>query len=196
MELLFRLFFLLILTSAFLISGIYRRRARQEGDVVTRQDEGKAILLLRMVFALPLLMSLLLYIVYPEVIAWAQFESPLGLRWAAVVSGLLTIPFMLSVFRAIGRNISETVLTKEDHVLVTSGPYRWMRHPLYAGSLWMLFSLGLIASNWFLLLYAVIGSIAFRWIVIPAEEKQLVQTFADEYAAYQERTGALLPKLF
>jgi protein-S-isoprenylcysteine O-methyltransferase Ste14 len=196
MELAFRLFFLIVLVSAFGISGTYRRRARQSGDVIARQDEGKIVLLTRMVFALPLLISLLLYIIYPQGLTWSHIKLPLWLRWIAVGAAVLSVPFLLWVFRNIGRNISETVLTKTDHALVTSGPYRWIRHPLYAGSLWMLFSLGLIASNWFLLLYVTIGLIGFRWLVIPEEEKQLVQAFGDDYRDYQLRTGALFPKLF
>lgn len=196
MDLAFRLFFFFVLVSAFLISGTYRRRARQSGDVIARQDEGKIVLLIRLVIALPLLISLLLYIIYPQGLSWSHFELPLWLRWVAVGSAVLAVPFILWVFRNIGRNISETVLTKSDHMLITSGPYRWIRHPLYSGSIWMLFSLSLIASNWFLLIYVTIGLIGFRWLVIPAEEKQLVQAFGDKYRNYQQRTGALFPKLF
>jgi protein-S-isoprenylcysteine O-methyltransferase Ste14 len=194
MEATFRLIFSMILVSAFLISGTFRRRARQSGDVIARQDEGKTVLFIRMVFAFPLLISLLLYIIYPQALNWSRFELPIWLRWVAVGTGVLTIPFTLWVFRHIGRNISETVLTKSDHELVKSGPYRWIRHPLYSGSLWMLFSISVIASNWFLLLYSFLGLIAFRWLIIPVEENQLVHAFGEEYREYQSRTGALFPK--
>jgi protein-S-isoprenylcysteine O-methyltransferase Ste14 len=196
MEIIFRLTFLAILVSAILISGTYRRRAREHGDVIARQDEGKAILALRMLFALPLLLALMLYIVYPDGLAWSSLPLPHWLRWIAVVMGILIVPFILWVFRSIGRNISETVLTKSDHELVTSGPYRWIRHPLYAASLWMLFSLSLIASNWFLLAYSVAGLIIFRSIVIPEEEKQLMAAFGDDYREYRNQTGAIFLKLF
>jgi len=149
-----------------------------------------------MVAALHFFFTLLLYIFYPQPLGWSRFELPLWARWVAVGAGLLVIPFIYWVFRNIGRKISETVLIKSDHELVTSGPYRWIRHPLYVGSLWMLFSLSLIASNWFLLLYSFLGLIAFRWLVIPTEEKELLQAFGDEYREYQNRTGALFPKLF
>jgi hypothetical protein len=42
------------------------------------------------------------------------------------------VPAAWWVFSSIGRNVTETVLTKADHTLVTTGPYRWLRHPLYA----------------------------------------------------------------
>jgi protein-S-isoprenylcysteine O-methyltransferase Ste14 len=194
LEFFYRLFFFIVLASAFTISGTYRRRARQNGDVIQRGEEGVPVLLLRMTLALPLLATLVLYILYPHAIAWAQFNIPEGYRWAASLVALKTIPFLLWVFRNIGRNISETVLTKEDHELVTTGPYRWIRHPLYTGSILMLFSLSLVAANWILLIYSTLALILFRFLVIPAEEQQLLDTFGGAYRDYQAQTGVILPK--
>jgi protein-S-isoprenylcysteine O-methyltransferase Ste14 len=193
-EISYRLLFFLVLASAFAISGTYRRRARQTGEMIQRREEGIPVLIGRMMLALPLLATLVLYILYPRVIAWAQFNIPAGYRWVSSVIAIATIPFQLWVFRNIGRNISETVLTKEDHVLITTGPYRWIRHPLYTGSILMLFSLSLVAANWILVVYSLLALILFRLLVIPAEEQQLVNTFGSAYRDYQARTGAILPK--
>ena len=99
------------------------------------------------------------------------------------------------VFRSIGRNISETVLTKQDHELVTTGPYRWVRHPLYSSALLLIFSIGLMLGDWLLILFSVVGTIIFRFLVIPAEEERLIAAFGVEYERYISRTGALLPRL-
>jgi protein-S-isoprenylcysteine O-methyltransferase Ste14 len=195
-ELTFRLIFLSVLLLALIISGTYRRRARQSGDVIARREEGLRILLLRIGLGLPLLASLLLYIIFPQALAWSRLELPLWLRWLAASLAILTVPCLIWVFRNIGRNISETVLTKSDHELVTSGPYRWVRHPLYASALLMLTSLSLVASNGFLLLYSLVGLVVFRTVVIPVEEQQLVRAFGDAYRDYQGRSGALFPRLF
>ncbi|TFH34829.1 MAG: isoprenylcysteine carboxylmethyltransferase family protein [Anaerolineales bacterium] len=196
MELAFRWIFLVILLLLLLISGTYRRRARQSGDVIARREEGLPILLLRMGLAIPLLASLLLYVVYPGALAWSQLSLPAWLRWLATGVALLTLPFVRWVFRSIGRNISETVLTKRDHELVMAGPYRWIRHPLYASALLVLFSLSLVASSWFLLLYSLAALVVFRVIVIPVEEEQLTKTFGEAYRGYQSHSGALFPRLF
>jgi protein-S-isoprenylcysteine O-methyltransferase Ste14 len=194
-ELIFRLLFLLVLVLAFFISASFRRKARQSGDVVSRRDEGIVALVLRVTVALPLLVSLLLYIFYPQALDWSKIILPLWLRWLAAAVAVLCIPMIYWVFRSIGRNISETVLTKSDHELVTEGPYRWIRHPLYALALLLLFSLSLVAENWFLFTYSVVGLVIFRYLVIPAEEERLIVTFGEEYKAYQQRTGALIPKI-
>jgi protein-S-isoprenylcysteine O-methyltransferase Ste14 len=97
---------------------------------------------------------------------------------------------------AIGPNISETVLTKAEHELVMHGPYRWIRHPLYTSATLTFVSLGLIASNWFILLMAATAAFAIRVIVIPREEKNLEGRFGEDYRTYRARTGALLPRIW
>ena len=57
--------------------------------------------------------------------------------------------------------LPETVLTKADHVLVTTGPYRWMRHPLYAMGGALFVAVGLMSASWFIL--GVSRSTLKRW---------------------------------
>jgi protein-S-isoprenylcysteine O-methyltransferase Ste14 len=98
------------------------------------------------------------------------------------------------VFRSIGSNISETVLTKQDHKLVTEGPYRRVRHPLYGVALLEILALSLIAGNWFMALLWLVGVLVFRYVIIPIEEANLIVAFDGEYEQYRARTGALAPR--
>jgi protein-S-isoprenylcysteine O-methyltransferase Ste14 len=195
-ELIFRFIFLGVLVLTFSISATFRKRARESGEAIERREEGSAVLFLRMVLALPLFVTLLLYILYPQALAWSQVELPLGLRLIASVFAVLCVPLIFWVFRSIGKNISETVLTKGDHELVAEGPYRWVRHPLYSSALLLLFSLSILAANWFIFFYSLVALIVFRYFVIPAEEDKLIDLFGEEYKEYQLHTGLLLPKLF
>jgi protein-S-isoprenylcysteine O-methyltransferase Ste14 len=102
---------------------------------------------------------------------------------------------MYWISRSTGKKVSETKLIKEDLDLVTSGPYRWVRHPLYSGALTLLFSISLVFGDWILLGYSLAGFIIFRILVIPAEEQQLLETFGEEYEYYQRRTGRLFPRI-
>lgn len=194
-ETFYRFIFLIVLLSAFLISGYYRRKARQTSGTIERRAEGTSILFLRMVGALPLFFSLIAYIVWPRALAWAQIALPAWLRLLGCLLALLCIPLIWWVFTSIGENISETVLTKQEHMLVTHGPYRWVRHPLYASALLLLLSLALVAANWFLGIYALAAILIFRLVVIPKEEEFLVSAFGQAYKDYQQRTGALLPRI-
>ena len=191
--LVYRIIILGVLLLSFGISASYRKRAREEGGTIKRQEEGWLILVLRMGVALPLLIVIVLNIFWPASLAWDKYNSPGWLRILGLILAVLCVPLLWWVFRSIGKNISETVLTKDDHELVTKGPYRWVRHPLYGGALMLLFSISLVFGDWVILGYSLAGILAFRLLVIPAEEKQLLDAFGEEYECYQARTGALLP---
>jgi protein-S-isoprenylcysteine O-methyltransferase Ste14 len=85
------------------------------------------------------------------------------------------------------------VLTKPEQPLVTTGPYRWVRHPLYTVGLALFLSIGLMAANWLILLLTMVASIAIRLVVIPREEAQLIARFGDDYRHYRSGTGSMLP---
>jgi protein-S-isoprenylcysteine O-methyltransferase len=190
-----RVFFFALFLVALIISGFYRRRARARSGTIARSQEGGLAVLGRLIIVLPLLASLLLYPFAPRTMAWASLDVPDWVRGLGVFLGLLVIPLIVWVFRSIGANISETVLTKADHHLVTQGPYRWVRHPLYTTGLLLIFSLALVAGSWFLAGLSLVGLLVFRLVVIPAEERNLTTKFGSAYTDYQARSGALFPKL-
>jgi protein-S-isoprenylcysteine O-methyltransferase Ste14 len=195
-DLFLRIIFQVVFSLVVAISSYYRRRARQEGGTIARKEEGVLILALRMLGGLPLLVALLLYAFHPQALEWSVSPLPLWLRFTFAGIALLCIPASLWVFRSLGKNVSETILTKKGHELVTHGPYHWVRHPLYATALLLLVSTSVMAESWFLFAYAIAAVLIFRFIVIPQEEKRLVAAFGNEYREYQRRSGALLPKIF
>jgi protein-S-isoprenylcysteine O-methyltransferase Ste14 len=79
--------------------------------------------------------------------------------------------------------------------LVTTGPYRWLRHPFYVGVLLLVLACFLLAANWFMALagFAVFALLAIR---SPIEERKLAERFGDEYLAYRARTRRFLPRVW
>lgn len=126
---------------------------------------------------------------------WASLELPHALRWLGLLLGLATVPAVHWVLSTLGRNVTETVLTKERHELVTEGPYRWVRHPLYTTGLALFLALGLMAGSWFVLLATAIAFVLFRLLVIPREEQALLARFGKQYQTYVQRTGRLVPRM-
>jgi protein-S-isoprenylcysteine O-methyltransferase Ste14 len=120
---------------------------------------------------------------------------PLWIRWLASIVSVGMLPVLAWVMISIGKNVSETYLTKESHNLITAGPYRWVRHPLYTVAAIALVSLSIVAANWLMLAVAIAAPIAITLFVIPREEAELVAKFGDEYREYQARTGRLAPRL-
>ena len=179
---------------ALTVSAYHRRRARVQSETIERRREGGALMAARALVALPLFGGPLVYVINPSWMAWSSFDAPLWLRWAGVTLGLCVLCSVHWVLRNLGRNVSETVLTKIDHEMVTSGPYRWIRHPLYTTGILLFLALGLIAANWFILLSAAVALVGIRTVVIPREERALCARFGAGYEQYIARTGAMWPR--
>src|SRR5262245_62886250 len=120
-----------------------------------------------MFISLPLCLRILSYIIKPDGMAWAELPLPTWLRCVGVVIGLLSVPSAYWVFTSIGRNVSETVLTKRDHALVTVGPYRWVRHPLYTTGMALLLAIGLMAAHWLILGLTLIALVELGVGLVP-----------------------------
>ena len=194
-EVILRSVYLLILLATLAISGYYRRRARLATGTIPRRAEGGAALFLRTLGALVMAASFLAYAFVPDVLEFARIGLPEWARWLAVFLAIAGLFALRWVLRSIGSNISETVLTKQTHQLVTRGPYRWIRHPLYAFSLLQFALLALVADNWYLLLLPCLALVLIALVVIPREEANLITAFGDEYTDYRDRTGALFPRV-
>lgn len=193
-ESIFRILFTAIFIAALSISIYYRRKARQSGEQIARSAESAAMIFFRVLIALPLYGGMLVYMINPAWMSWARVELPAGLRWYAAVLAMSMLPLLLWLFRSIGRNISETVLTKTEQNLVTHGPYRWVRHPLYSVGACTLFALGLVAANWF-----IVGMMVLVMFMLPflveKEEARLCEKFGARYREYMSRTGRFLPRM-
>jgi protein-S-isoprenylcysteine O-methyltransferase Ste14 len=126
--------------------------------------------------------------------AWSKAGLPPGIRWLGVGVGVACTALIYWLFSSIGGGITPTGATRREHALVTSGPYRWVRHPLYTVGSTFVVSVGIMADNWFI---AALGILAFVLMAArtPMEEANLLARFGDEYRRYMERTGRFLPRL-
>lgn len=126
--------------------------------------------------------------------SWAELPIPVWLRLVGAGLAILTVLLFVWVHHALGKNWSLAVVIKEDHVLVTGGPYRWVRHPMYTTFFVWGLGFSLLSANW------TVG-IAFLGLCIVAaartgkEEAALTEAFGDQYHAYMQRTGRFLPPL-
>ena len=195
-ENIFRILAAVILFSGMGISVYYRRKADKEtGEKLSRRADGNAMMTVIRVFGLILWLSPLVYLVNPNWMAWSKIGLPDWARWLGVALGALCVPGIYWLFSSIGTGITPVSATRKEHQLSTSGPYRWIRHPLYTIGSSFYLSLGMIADNWFIIMMGVLAFIAMA-IRTPKEEANLIEKFGDEYRAYMSKTGRFLPKLF
>jgi protein-S-isoprenylcysteine O-methyltransferase Ste14 len=194
-EQLFRWCFVAIFISTVSISSYFRRKARRSGEAIPRAREGKLVLLTRLVFAALLCLPIFAYMLNPAWMAWSAMPLPSWLRWLGAAVGLGSLLLLYWVVSSIGNNISETFLTKEKHVLVTHGPYRWVRHPLYAAAMLAFGSLSILAANGFMLAMVCVAFLGIAALVVPREEAELIRKFGDAYRAYMLRAGRFTPRV-
>lgn len=190
---LFHLLAILLTVSILLISATFRYRANKSGDPIDFQGEGRLILIIRRVIGLALWGSVLLYLVYPAALASFSLALPDAVRWLGAGVMALCVPLIYWVFSSLGKNVTPTVMTRKEHQLVTHGPYRWVRHPVYSSAYLFLFGFILLSSNWWIALVVILSFIPLA-LRTPIEEASLVERFGDEYREYIRRTGRFFPR--
>jgi len=190
--------FRMILLAGFLILmpvGIYHRvRSQATGEKLDRRQEGLLILLTLRPMAAAGAMGFIAYLINPAWMAWSSVPLPVWLRWIGIALGVLAGFLLIWTFRSLGKNLTDTVVTRKEHTLVTSGPYRWVRHPFYLTLALAVLANSLAAANCFLL---ITGCLALAFITLRTrkEEENLVARFGDEYRMYMQRTGRFLPRI-
>jgi protein-S-isoprenylcysteine O-methyltransferase Ste14 len=131
--------FRLILLAGFVIFmpiGIYHRLKARTGEKLDRRQEGLFIMIAVRLVGIAGIAGLIAYLINPACMAWAAVPLPVWLRWTGVGLALIAGLLLVWMFRTLGRNLTDTVVTRQQHTLVTTGPYRWVRHPFYSASLW------------------------------------------------------------
>lgn len=193
-ETIFRILAAILLFAGVGISSYYRRKAdRDTGEKISRRVDGSVMMTVIKVAGMFLWFSPLIYLLNPRWMDWSKMGLHESLRWAGVLLGVLCVAGIYWLFSSIGTGITPTSATREQHRLVTHGPYRWVRHPLYTIGSSLFIAFGMMADNWFI---AVLGILAFIAMAVrtPKEEANLIEKFGDEYREYMKRTGRFFPK--
>ncbi|HET6594446.1 MAG TPA: isoprenylcysteine carboxylmethyltransferase family protein [Anaerolineales bacterium] len=194
-ENIFRILAALILFTAIGISSYFRRRADQEsGETISRSADGTTMMNIIRLGGLILWLSPLVYLINPAWMNWSKIGLPEWVRWLGVGVGILCALGVYWLFSSIGSGITPTSATRKQHQLVTSGPYRWVRHPLYTLGSSLFIAFGMMADNWFIALLGILAFVAMASRT-PKEESNLIEKFGDEYLDYMKRTGRYFPKL-
>ncbi|MFX0088639.1 MAG: methyltransferase [Candidatus Hodarchaeota archaeon] len=201
-DLAFRILFITLWTVFLGVRGYYGRQARIPGQRRSRQERWREmvryerihLVILRLVLFYLLIVFIILYAFIPYWLVWSQLPFPSWLRWIGVGLGIMAVPFLIWIGRALGKHVSATLEIKEGHSLVTSGPYDRVRHPMYTVYLTFNFAMVFVSANWLLILLIIMGLFLLYWR-ISAEEQMMLDRFGDEYRTYMKSTGRLLPRI-
>jgi protein-S-isoprenylcysteine O-methyltransferase Ste14 len=135
------------------------------------------------------------FLVNPRWTDFAAVDLPAWLRFGGVPLGALGVALFAWMFRHLGLNVTSTSTPRAAATLVTSGPYHWVRHPMYLAALILLGATSLLTTNW---VVAVCGGAACGLLIARSriEERRLEEKFGDAYRDYQRRTGRFFPRIF
>ncbi len=115
-----------------------------------------------------------------------------AIGWAGAFLCVAGLSFCLWARLALGRNWSGTITLKEGHELVTRGPYRVARHPIYTGLLMMFWATILVSGHLAGLIGGILVFVGF-WTKLSDEEQLMLKKFPDQYPAYQRQAKRIIP---
>jgi protein-S-isoprenylcysteine O-methyltransferase Ste14 len=213
-ELVFRLALLILLVIFGVVRGYYTRKAeardpefmKKRHRKETRTYELRRDVVIQDLSAIAWAIPMLLYLLVPSWRTWAALSSlPVlssfsvfpgfaWVSWIGVGIGAFSLVLLVWVHRTLGEFWTATLEVKPGHKLITHGPYGPIRHPMYTASALFMFSTGLIATDWIILLVSALTLLVVLKR-IHSEEHLLIEHFGNEYRKYMKRTGRLLPRL-
>ena len=170
-----------------------RLRSWESKEPLDRRQEGLFILVTLRPIGLLLWVGVFAYLINPAWMAWSSVPLPAWLRWSGVGVLATGVALLAWTLRRLGTNLTDTVVTRQAHTLITQGPYRWVRHPFYDAMALLVVGIALIAANWFIM---ATGAVVFLLLAVRSqtEEALLLARFGEGYRAYKERTGRFVPK--
>ena len=135
-----------------------------------------------MAAGLVLLTALGLYFTAPQWVAWANIPLPAWVRWLGLALGYANLPLLWWIEATLGKNFNTTLHLREGHTLVTGGPYRWARHPMYTSLFVFTLAVLLASANWLVGLPGLIGLTGIVVNRIDAEESLMMERFGADHA--------------
>lgn len=189
-----------VFVAGIIVQEIIRAPHRARNRVVRRRgeiEEGRITPLEAVLMTLNLWGTILAPILYLGNNRWFAFADYSLPTWAGFVGAICLATAIALLIRAhadLGRNWSPTLEITKGHRLVTRGIYGIIRHPIYAAVWLTVVAQALMIENWFVGFSGLAVYVPVYLTRVPAEERMMLDRFGDEYRAYMERTGRILPR--
>ena len=199
-ESIFRAIFFVLLIAVIAIRVYYGWRTRRTGESgwslkeEAVEREGRWSILLRVVLSLFSVAAIVLYAINPTWLDTCSIVLPPWSQWLGVGLGAAGLILLVWVHHTLGRRWSTNLQLRDEHTLVTGGPYRWARHPMYTALFSFFAGLVLVSASWLVALLVVVA-ILVLYARIGEEETMMIEQYGDEYRAYMQQTGRFLPRL-
>jgi protein-S-isoprenylcysteine O-methyltransferase Ste14 len=150
---------------------------------------------LRGLLGIQLVAATALYVLDLPRAPWSFVPLPAWLRWTGAGVCLAAVALIAAAHPALDGSFSPTIRLRRQHRLITSGPYRFVRHPMYSAYLLRFLGAFLLSANWVIGGGGVGVMITLMTLRQAGEERRLAERFAGAWFSYRDATGAFLPRL-
>lgn len=189
----FRSVMLVVFALIVPVAAYYRIRSNATREKLDRRQEGLFLLVgIRAVAGLHFL-GLFAFFISPPLMEWSALPLPTWLRLVGVLMACIGGILWIATFHYLGKNLTDTVVTRKEHSLVTNGPYAYIRHPFYVAMVLVTMANGLTTANWFIFISGVTVFLLL-YTRTAKEEARLIERFGDAYRNYMKTTGQFFPK--
>lgn len=177
---------------AFAAAFLFRKRPPQATE--SRRDRTSSLGILLQACAYALVWFHLPHSRFVRGLPSASAELALGIF--TVVLAIASVCLVAAAVRTLGKQWAVAARLIEGHRLITDGPYRFVRNPIYTGMFGMLLATGLAFGHWIQLIVATVLFAIGMVIRVRSEEKLLRSAFGQEFEEYARRVPAVLPGIF
>jgi protein-S-isoprenylcysteine O-methyltransferase Ste14 len=184
----------LLVMQVYFAAPVQRAGERVRVDRGAIEREGWGYIVVRIIGSLALIVFLALYAINPPWLSVLSLPFTDWLRWVGILLGLGSFILYAWAQDVLGKEWSPHLQMRQEHHMVTSGPYAVIRHPIYTAYLVFMSGIALTTANWFFVGLLGVSIVVFARR-IPKEELMLIEVFGAQYAEYIRRTGGLLPKV-
>jgi protein-S-isoprenylcysteine O-methyltransferase Ste14 len=198
------LFLVLFVFSHFLFSFVKKRLDKKSellnpGRTIKARDkhlQKATVLLVRFYYVVACLYILLTVsgFIWKINLGFLWIGLPHWIRILGFLVAMASTAYLFEIYKHLGGNWASTGELANNHRLITSGPYQWIRHPIYTTA--QAWDLGLVLiSNFWLLVPLLIVSQVILCKRTRLEEKILTEKYNGEYSEYKKQTGMFFPKI-
>ncbi len=173
------------------ISEVLLNRLIRSGKSDKKAKDKNTEIYLWMAVVFTITISVYISAAYPTLVLCNDKIKLIGL--IIIVLGVI---FRFIAIKQLGRFFTVNVTIRNDHQLIQSGLYKYLRHPSYCGSLISFLGFGISLNNWLSIIFIIIPYSLAVMYRIKVEEKVLTEQFGKQYLDYKKHTKRIIPFIY
>ena len=186
--------FKVIYLAEFILITIIRKyfTARLTKERFTQKDHSKIDTLFLVLAGIGMITPL--FYIFTDWLEFADYTLPEWIGWLGSLLFLMATWLLYRSHADLGKNWTPVIGVRETHSLVTTGIYKYIRHPMYAAHiLWSVAQI-MMLPNWIAGFSFIIVMIPHYFLRVDKEENMMIEQFGEEYHQYKQKTGRVFPR--